>query len=153
VADKTQVLIAGDGTPVPISYADIGGGLYGGPVTNVEGTLLASAVRAATNFTADQVNPNARGVRVSYNITAVPGTDTITVQIQGKDPVSGNYFTILAGAAQVATGQKPDLIVYPGVTATANVAVSEPLPRTWRVNVVHSAASNFTYSVGFSRIA
>ena len=110
-------------------------------------TALASAVRAAATTSADQSNHSARGVMVVFDITAVPGTDTVTLTIQGKDPVSGKYFTLLAGASQAATATVV-MRVFPGATAAANLAANDCLPATWRVSVAHSASSNFTYSVG-----
>lgn len=111
------------------------------------GTVLASAVRAATNQSADQTNYSSHGLIVVLNITAVPGVDTITPTVQGKDPVSGSYYTLLAGAAQVATGTII-LRVNPSMIAVANTVAADMIPRTWRVSMAHSAASNFTYSVG-----
>jgi hypothetical protein len=108
-------------------------------------TLLASAVRAATTSTADQVKSINRGVYVFLKVTAVPGVDTLTVTIQGKD-VDGTYYTILASTASAATGTVT-LKVYPGLPNTANVSSNEVLPDLWRVTVTHSAASNFTYSI------
>lgn len=117
---------------------------------NTQGTLLASAARTATTASADQINHSACGVRVAVNIT-VWTAGSLTVQVQEKDPVSGTYRTILSSAALAATGLTV-LVVYPGVTVTANLAASEPLPRTWRVNVVHADATSITYSCGFSLI-
>jgi hypothetical protein len=108
-------------------------------------TLLASAVRAATTSTADQVKSINRGVYVFLKVTAVPGVDTLTVTIQGKD-VDGTYYTILASTASAATGTVT-LKVYPGLPNTANVSSNEVLPDLWRVTVTHSAGTNFTYSM------
>lgn len=94
---------------------------------------LAAAGTGTTN-TADQVNHGASGVQVIIDITVITGTGpTLTVTIQGKDPVSGKYFTILASAALGATGTTV-LKVYPGITAAANASVSDALPRDWRVS-------------------
>jgi len=114
---------------------------------NVELTLLASAVRAADNNTPDQVNYNHRGVIVVVDMTVVPGVDIVTPKIQGKDPVSGKYYDILAGVGIVAVSTVV-LRVFNGITVTANLAVSDLLPRTWRLFMDHSAATNFTYSAG-----
>lgn len=118
---------------------------------NVNDAVLASAVRSATNQSPDQVNHNARGLILVFDITAVPGVDTVTLTIQGKDETSGKYYTILAGAAQSAVGTVV-MRVYPGLSATANLTANDVLPRNWRVNVAHSAATNFTYSVGAALI-
>ena len=118
---------------------------------NVPTTVLASAIRAATNQSADIVNYNGRGLHLVFDITVVPTVDTVTLTIQGKDELSGKYYTILAGAAQVAVGTVV-MRIYPSLTAVANLTASDILPRTWRVSVTHSAATNFTYSVGASVI-
>ena len=121
---------------------------------NVEVTLLASAVRAATTSSADQINYNAKGVYIFFNITAVPGVDTVTLTITAKDPVAGTDEVLLTGAAEAAIASRCYLL-YPGAGAAANgvdVVNAFPLPRTWRVTVTHSAATNFTYSVGAAYI-
>ncbi len=120
-------------------------------IPNKVDTLLASAVRAATNNTDDQKNDFYRGVHLTIDMTAVPGVATVTFTIQGKDPVSGKYYTILASTAIVATGTTV-LKVYPGITAAANASVSDILPRSWRLLCTHSAGTDFTYSVGASYV-
>lgn len=109
--------------------------------------IYPSAVRAATLVGDDNKKvPGNKGCHVYLNVTAVPGVDTVQLLIEAKDPASGVYETVIAGAARVATGQDA-FTVYPGVTETANVDISDPLPDVYRIRVVHSAASNFTYSV------
>lgn len=115
---------------------------------NANQTPLALAARTATNSTVDQVNMGWRGAVVLVNVTVAPGGDTITVSIQGKDPASANYYTILTGAAETTTGLKV-YKVYPGVTAAANAAASDIIPQTWRVTITHSAGTSFTYSVSY----
>lgn len=97
-------------------------------------TLLASGAVSANGQSADQTNVNARGVKV-YIATGAFGTgeSTMTVTIQGKDPVSGQYFAILQSAQLSASGFVV-LTVYPGIAAAANVSASDVLPRTWRVS-------------------
>lgn len=110
-------------------------------------TVLASAARTASTDSGDLVNRSARGLHLIIDVTAVPGVDTVTFTIQGKDPLSGKYYTILASAAIVAASTVV-LKVYPGMTAAANLVASDVLPSDWRVLVTHSAGTNFTYSVG-----
>ena len=114
---------------------------------NIQGTLLPSASRtAATVNTADQTNPAWKCLTVTINTSAfVSGTYTPT--IQGKDPVSGNYYTLLAGAAIAGTGLVV-MQVCPGIVAAANVAASAMLPRTWRVTLAGAATPSMTFSVG-----
>jgi hypothetical protein len=116
---------------------------------NRSGTLLVSAARTATVTGADISNDNYACLTVILDITAVPGVDTVTVAIQGKDPASGKYYALLTGAAVSATGTTT-YSVCPGITAAANVSASAMVPRTWRVNVTHSAGTSFTYSLGYN---
>lgn len=115
------------------------------------GTLYTSAARTATSNGQDMANDAYRGVMVVLDITVAPGVDTVTLTIQGKDPVSGKYYTLLAGAAESATGTKV-YRVYPSLPATANVSANDLVPQTWRVTVTHSAGTSFTYSVGYNSI-
>ena len=118
----------------------------------IEGTLLASAARTATTYSPDQTNYNdGKGVLVWLNVTAVPGTDTVKLQILAKDPVSGAYSVLLDGGTTATAVMKTGL-VYPGVAAAAadiNNVAGFLITRTWRAKVVHSAGSSFTYSVGY----
>lgn len=113
------------------------------------GTLLASAARTATNAGQDMSNDQYKCLVVVLDLTVVPGGDTVTLTIQGKDVLSGKYYTLLAGSAESGTGTKT-YSVCPGITVTANVSAAQVLPQTWRVTMTHSAASSFTYSVGYS---
>ena len=112
----------------------------------------ASAARTA-NFTGDAnaKQPDATGVLVLMNITAVPGVDTVTLNIQGQDPVSGTWYTIVSSAAAVATGLVK--LMVGRVASAANVAVNELLPDRYRVTVTHSAATSFTYSISVTESA
>lgn len=118
---------------------------------NTEGTVLPSAARTASINSADLVNYNARGVQVIIDATAIVATPSITVTIKGKDSLSGKYYTLLASAA-ITTVSTTLLTVYPGVTATANVAASQIIPRTWRVEVVAADADSITYSIGVNYV-
>jgi hypothetical protein len=110
-------------------------------------TVLPSTVRAANAASEDLCNDYFRGVEVVIDMTVVPGVDTVTFTVEGKDPTSGKYFTLLASTALSAQATTV-LKIYPGLTASANAVASDVLPRTWRVRATHSAGSNFTYSVG-----
>lgn len=114
-------------------------------------TVFPSAVRAATVASADMQNRFGKGIILFINMVAVPGGDTVTFTIQGRiplpaKPAAGTYYTILASTALVGTGLTV-LRVYPGLTAAANLVVSDVLPVDWRINAAHSGAGNFTYTV------
>jgi len=118
---------------------------------NKSGTLLATLARTATPTAVDQVNYNARGIVIIIDVTAVANTPSVVFTIEGKDIASGKYYTILASAAITGTGTTV-LRVYPGLTAAANVTVSDILPRDWRLVATHADADSITYSVGYSYV-
>ena len=121
--------------------------------TNLEATIFASAARTATVNSADQTNYGAKGVRLTLDITAVVATPTLDIKIQAKDSVSGKYMdmTGCAFAQKSATGTD-ELIIYPGLTAAANVSVSDVLPRTWRAVATHGDTDSITYSLAAAYI-
>lgn len=98
-------------------------------------TLVTMTASAAAVNSPNLQNEDGRGVQVVVRNTAGTGTTpTLTVTIQGYDPTSGEYYTLLASTAIAAgTPATTVLTVYPGVTASANVAVSAVLPFHWRV--------------------
>lgn len=104
---------------------------------------------AGTTDSPDQTNSFAKGVVVGINTTVNSGTVSVTVAIQGKDRVSGQYYSICTSAALAATAFTT-LSTYPGQAATANVACALPLPPTWRVHVVSGAgvSPNFNMTIG-----
>lgn len=112
-----------------------------------------SAVRSATLVGGDNTKvPGAKGATFCLTVTAVPGVDTVQMVIEGKDRASGTYETLLTFAARVATGQDVATI-YPGITETAGVDVSDPLPDVYRIRIVHSAGTPFTYSVSVDELS
>ena len=126
------------------------GSAYDRQRNNVEATLLASAARTATISSADQTNYDAKGIIVVFDVTSVPGTDTVQLKVQAKDPASGKYIDMVTGTAESAVGTYT-YAVYPGIGDKNTILDNYeelPLPRTWRVQVVHSASTSLTYSVG-----
>lgn len=108
--------------------------------------LLESAARTESSVSDDQDNWNMRGIIVVLDVTDA-GSGEVTLTIEGKDQVSGKYYTILTGAA-VSTDVTTVYRVYPGLTPVENLTVSDILPRTFRVSVAHTDANPITYSVG-----
>jgi hypothetical protein len=143
----------------PVEQSTPAGNTFAARHGNLEGTLLASAARTASTASADQTNPNGVGVLVWLNVTVQPGTaETLTVQVQAKEPVAGGYHAILVGTPIVGNagaGLWPPFMLHPTAKDAAGRVTSKndvPLPRTWRVSVVHSGASSWTYSVGYSLV-
>jgi hypothetical protein len=118
--------------------------------SNADLTLITAVGVTATQNSPDQTNGFGRGLIVVLDMTVV-GTGSVTITIQGKDPASGKYYTLLTGAA-VVTNSTNVYTVYPGAPATANVSANAPLPRTWRVLVTANNANATTYTVGASVI-
>lgn len=116
---------------------------------NHNATVLASASRSATVNSADQTNLHCRGVLLCFNVTVVPGVDTVQLGIQGKDPLSGEYIEIVQSTALATTGAR-FIYLAPGAAALGsfNNYFNGQIPHTWRARVTHSGAGAFTYSVG-----
>jgi hypothetical protein len=115
--------------------------------------IALTAAGAGTTNSLDQQNTYGKGAVVGIDITAVSGTVAVVVNIQGKDFATGQYYTIASTASLTGTGFTT-LTVYPGVAATANVAVSAVLPATWRAQVVSGTGSTpaVTLEIGASTI-
>jgi len=101
---------------------------------NVDAIALLTLAAASTNQTGnDNTNPWGKGLTVVVDITAITGAGaTMTVVIEGKDPVSGKYYTLLTSAALAAVATTV-LRVDPRIPGSANVTAQLPMPKTWRV--------------------
>jgi MinD-like ATPase involved in chromosome partitioning or flagellar assembly len=120
------------------------------PSANANTAALINVVNATTTqYSADQTNTNYRGCIVVCNVSAI-NAGTIAVSVQGKDPISGNYYTLFTGAA-VATAIMTVYQVYPASTASTS-SYNGPLPTTWRVMVTAVNAGQVTYTVGAALI-
>jgi len=127
---------------------------------NIPYTLLPSATRTASGYSADQVNYNARGVILWLYISAVSGTfatgEGLRIRILGKDITSGRYgaLTDWIGPYTIVTFRT--LACYPGARNVQGVldgANDLPLPRIWRVQYdITGTNPSFTFSVGASYI-
>lgn len=117
---------------------------------NTNNTALASAARTTATQSSDLTNYNGKGLHLVIDITAFTA-GSITVTIQGKDALSGKYYTILASAALAAVATTV-LRVHPGLTAAGNLVANDVIPRTWRVDVAVGSADSITYSIGYSLV-
>jgi hypothetical protein len=117
-------------------------------------TILASAARTTTTTSADFTNNNARGVLIAIDTTVLPGSAVSNVvTVNGKDPVSGKYNpTSIITSTTIVGISTVFLYIYPGITTSANVAVSMVLPRTFQVKVTAGNSNSCTYSIGASFI-
>lgn len=119
---------------------------------NPQALITGTAQVAGTATSSRQKNTQHVGVKIAINITAIPGGSTLVVTIRGYDPVSGTAYTILASAALNATGETV-LTVYPGLTASANLAANDVMPPTWDVTAVVAGAGSATFTVAESMLA
>jgi hypothetical protein len=119
-----------------------------GNVDNISAVpALAAAGVGASGV--DQVNINGAGVQVVVDITAISGAGaTLTLIVEGKDPVSGKYFPLLTSAGLTAISTTV-LTVYPGIAVTANVTASTIVPRSWRVRyTITGTTPSVTATIG-----
>jgi hypothetical protein len=116
------------------------------PVQLLSNLGLTFAGVTTTQTSVDYSNDNCRGVRCVLDMTNV-GTGSVTLSIQGKDKVSGKYFTLLAGLP-VTTNTTTSYTVHPKIAASANVAARDVLPQTWRIVCTANNANATTYTVG-----
>ncbi len=123
---------------------------------NTQGTLLASAARAAGTASPTMTNYNSRGVIVTLNVTAASGTGGLLLNVRGFDPVSGAWYRLTPDPSSVIAIGLYTYICYPGNPSSfsggPSGATSNPLPRIWYVNVYASDSSSYTYSIGYALI-
>src|ERR1700752_4083149 len=99
------------------------------PDINESILCLASGANPSAGNSGDLDNFEASGCHVIVNISAFT-SGSITVIIEGKDPVSSQYYTLLSSAALGAAATTV-LRVFPGSTVTANLAANDCVPRIW----------------------
>jgi hypothetical protein len=105
---------------------------------------LNYTLASAGTVTPDIGNQNCRGLVVFINLTG-GSTPSLTVTVQGKDPVSGQYYTILASAAITSNGLTA-LRIYPGIPAAANSTANDVLPSQWRISAAITGTVTATVS-------
>ena len=108
-------------------------------------TLLVSAARTTAQTSAPFSAEEVLCSDFVFDVSLDPSTASITPSIQGQDPVSGDWYTILTGAAVAAVGTTA-LRVGPTIVAAANVAANAMLPKLFRVAVAVADAESMTYS-------
>jgi hypothetical protein len=108
---------------------------------NIFSTAMKLTAQATTVSSGDCDNTAGSAAVFVIDITAITGTTpAVTFTVEGKDPISGKYYTILASASLTATGTTV-LRVFPGVTAAANLSANDILPRTFRVTATISGTT------------
>lgn len=103
----------------------------GSKCINLGTVQTLSSQGAGTVATGNLDTTQSKGCLVLINVTAVTGS--LTVTLQGVDPVSGATYNILASPAISSTGLTV-LRVYPGLTASANAVANDVLPVVCKVS-------------------
>lgn len=123
------------------------------------GVIFPSAVRTNTGGvaadgiydSAELFNANWRGVRLYINRTVATGT--LTVSVQGKDPLTGAWIALTGfTTATLTSAIATTLTIYPGIvtvagTGTTSTEFNGVLPCSWRVHAV-VATNTTTWSIG-----
>lgn len=125
---------------------------------NIDTGPLINAYYASTQQTSlDQINASGRGVIVTLSLAALsPGIapGSLTLIVEGKDSASGQYYSLLTASSVSVTNTAQTIAytVHPTALTIPGKSVISPLPRTWRVRVVHNFGSTASYKVGASVI-
>ncbi len=82
----------------------------------------------------------AQGIRADINISAISGTPAATFTLEGYDPGSRSWFTLIASVSKTTTGRFY-LQAYPGAPVTANVSDNTIVPQQVRLRVNGTATS------------
>lgn len=118
---------------------------------NAGKVIFPSAARTAASLnSADQINLAGNSIHCTLDTTAFT-SGTVTMTIQGKDPASLKYYTLIAGAAVVGVSTNV-YKVGPGLPVVANVSANDVVPGVWRISIVGASTPISTYSVGCSLI-
>lgn len=91
------------------------------------------------------INKPGVGLHLIINVTAAPGGQTLTPTLLGVERF-GEAYPLLIGAPITATGVYV-LKIGPGLPAIPNVSTPDRLPAVWGVDMTHSGAGAWTYSV------
>lgn len=115
-------------------------GVYN-PIDCGNGFTLVTAATAQTVNSPDIVNIWGTAGKFFVNVSAATGTSPTTqVTIQGKDSVSGTYYTILAGAA-LSGVTTAVMTVGKGLTAASNTVANDFLPAVFRFSVTYGGTT------------
>ncbi|HTU90069.1 MAG TPA: hypothetical protein VMF69_08225 [Gemmataceae bacterium] len=123
---------------------------------NQDVVLMPSQTISSTSVvsSSDQNNPYWRGCVIYLNISQASGTGGLGINLQYKDPVSGNYDTVWQSPTAKTTVGLFCYLIYPstGLITDTGGAADAVLPRTWRIQIAPQDSSTYTFSVGASMI-
>lgn len=150
--------MAGSDGVTSANVLEVASGLFNGATTDQQRgnldniTLINASAVTTTQTSADQKNYNARMLYVVVNVTTLTGTSpTLTPKLQGKGPVSVQYFAIGAALTAIsATGLYVYLFSLSAPAAAGGVTATSafPIPRTWNWTMTAGGTiTNATYTV------
>jgi hypothetical protein len=100
-------------------------------------TVFASqALAVGVTNSPDQINATGKGVVLYLNITTI-STGTLLLSLQGKDPITGGYYTIMADAFAISINGSFIFEVYPGVASIVSTSGTAPGDKSIRTSVAH----------------
>ena len=97
------------------------------------------------------INPEVSGLIVYLNVTAAPGIETLQLILEEQDPASLTWSVVGATLVTTTAGMvklKVKQSILSIAASTAGIQLQDTLPYAWRIRIVHSAAGNWTYSLG-----
>jgi hypothetical protein len=120
-------------------------------------TILESAARTATPTDASLVISNAgqftdtiTDVHIVIDVTALALTPSVQPSLEGQDPLSGEWYDLVAAITPVTTTGTTVIKYGVRTDAVANSANQGFIPQNFRLRMVHADTDAITYSVGMN---
>jgi len=116
--------------------------------------ITSQALASGVNNSAGYETYNARGIRLFQNVTAVSGTSpTLDTKVQVWDHAVQTYRDLANATFAQATGvSNAMLTIYPGITASANLAVNMPIGQFYRVVCTVGGSSTPTVTASIASV-
>lgn len=115
---------------------------------NDTAVVLASAARGATVNSADQVNYDNDHMLLFLDITVQTAAETVQLEVEMEDPISGGYFSVWTAAAAVGVvGLYTYLLGPANIAALYTEQIHIVVPRLWRLVSTQVGVGPITYSV------
>lgn len=129
------------------SYAT---GTYHIGIVPVPGNAQAFGLKTGASALPDILLSGGKYLQLILDLTVVGGAGTVTATIQGFDPASGKFYSILASAALAAVATTV-IRVGPSLTTAANTVANDFMPLTWSLQLV-VAGNAVTFTVGANQM-
>ena len=117
---------------------------------NEQKTLIQAVAATVAQTSELQKNALHRGAYIFINIATQPAAETLTPQVRGFSPESGEFWDILLEGTPIGSPGNTVYLIYPGVgVAAAGVdqVADFPLPYNWDITLPPSASGAWTYDV------